>query len=133
MCFVGLFLSGISVTFDYLSYSYIYKLIVSDNNRGFDLPAISFCTEKKVFFDKYKIIAKFNLNEKHEEYKRSNEEIYGLKHKNCIKDIKRKIEQEEKEGKEYEYGELGPVVCNYIKIRFSFMVFFSNLKLISFS
>ena len=68
LLFVLLFCSAVSMTFDYLSYPYIYKLIVSDNNRGFDLPAISFCTERNVFFDKNKINEYFNSSE---EYKRN--------------------------------------------------------------
>ena len=57
--------SVICVTFDYFSYPYIYSLIVSDNNRGFDLPAISLCTERNVFFDKTKVNQYFNLTEKY--------------------------------------------------------------------
>ena len=113
LSYVCLVISGISVTLDYLNYPYIYKLIVFDNKYGFDLPAISFCTERNVFFDKYKVIEKFNLSEKYEEYKRSNEEIYGLKHKNCIKDIYETIKK--KQGKK-DLDKYSPVVCEFVKI-----------------
>ena len=79
--FVLLFCSAVSMTFDYLSYPYIYKLIVSDNNRGFDLPAISFCTERNVFFDKNKINEYFNSSE---EYKRGEQEFQRVVEQNFI-------------------------------------------------
>ena len=130
LSFVCLVISGISVTFDYLSYPYIYELIVSDNKRGFDLPAISFCTERNVFFDKNKVIAKFNLSEKYEEYKRINEEFYELKHKKCVEDINKKIEQEEKDGTYHRLGEPGHYVCDYVKIQqnFNLSQFFSTYE-----
>ena len=71
ICFVTLVLSGLSVTLDYLSYPYIYKLIVSDNKYGFDLPAISVCTERHVFFDKHKVIQYFDLQQKYDEWERN--------------------------------------------------------------
>ena len=70
-CLLILVLSGLSVTLDYLSYPYIYKLIVSDNKYGFDLPAISVCTERHVFFDKYKVIQYFDLQQKYEEWEQN--------------------------------------------------------------
>ena len=87
--FVLLICSAVSVTSDYLSYPYIYKLIVSDNKYGFDLPAISFCTERNVFFDKNKINEYFNSSEEikrfEEKYQNSSEREFVK----CSKDIEK--------------------------------------------
>ena len=83
-CFLILVLSGLSVTLDYLSYPYIYKLIVSDNKYGFDLPAISVCTERHVFFDKHKVIQYFDLQIKYDEWKHNKSEIFRNENNKCI-------------------------------------------------
>ena len=83
-CFVILVLSGLSVTLDYLSYPYIYKLIVSDNKYGFDLPAISVCTERHVFFDKHKVIQYFDSQQKYEEFKKINEDLLHNNWRDCL-------------------------------------------------
>ena len=76
-------LSGLSVTLDYLSYPYIYKLIVSDNKYGFDLPAISVCTERHVFFDKHKVIQYFDLQQKYYEWKENMSQIFQNEKLKC--------------------------------------------------
>ena len=86
LCFVILVLSGLSVTLDYLSYPYIYKLIVSDNKYGFDLPAISVCTERHVFFDKHKVIQYFDLQQKYEEFMRNKEQEYEKNFEICLQE-----------------------------------------------
>ena len=87
LVFVLLFFSVISMTFDYLSYPYIYKLIVSDNNRGFDLPAISFCTERNVFFDKNKINEYFNSSEEYKRREKEYEEYFEQKYAKCFDNL----------------------------------------------
>ena len=84
LLFILLFCSAVSMTFDYLSYPYIYKLIVSDNNRGFDLPAISFCTERNVFFDKNKINEYFNSSEEYKRYEEENENNFKKRINKCF-------------------------------------------------
>ena len=76
-------LSGLSVTLDYLSYLYIYKLIVSDNKYGFDLPAISVCTERHVFFDKHKVIQYFDLKQKYDEWKENVSQVFQNEKLKC--------------------------------------------------
>ena len=69
-CSLFLFNSAIDVTKNYLKYPYIYKLVVSDNSGGFDLPKINICTEKNVKFDIRKVINYFNCSKEidlHEE------------------------------------------------------------------
>ena len=83
ICFVILVLSGLSVTLDYLSYPYIYKLIVSDNKYGFDLPAISVCTERHVFFDKHKVIQYFDLQQKYDEWKGNVSQVFQNEKLKC--------------------------------------------------
>ena len=83
ICFLILVLSGLSVTLDYLSYPYIYKLIVSDNKYGFDLPAISVCTERHVFFDKHKVIQYFDLELIYDEWKQNVSEEFEIQKKFC--------------------------------------------------
>ena len=83
VCFVILVLSGLSATLDYLSYPYIYKLIVSDNKYGFDLPAISVCTERHVFFDKHKIIQHFGVSEKFQNHSHLSKDLYQLSMDSC--------------------------------------------------
>ena len=77
--------SVICVTFDYFSYPYIYSLIVSDNNRGFDLPAISLCTERNVFFDKTKVNHYLNLTEKYRRIQKQSEILYKEQFEDCLK------------------------------------------------
>ena len=89
--FVLLFCSAVSMTFDYLSYPYIYKLIVSDNNRGFDLPAISFCTERNVYFDKNKINNYFNLSEEYKRYEREFQKLFEQEFVKCSKTIAKNV------------------------------------------
>ena len=84
LCFVILALSGLSLTLDYLSYPYIYKLIVSDNKNGFDLPAISVCTERNVFFDKHKVIQYFDLQQKYEEFENISHRELQNNWRNCL-------------------------------------------------
>ena len=60
LCFLLLSYNAIQLTFEYLSFEYIYKLIVSDYKQEFDFPNINFCTDTNVFFDKMKIINKIN-------------------------------------------------------------------------
>ena len=50
---------------DYLNFDYELKLIVSKNDRGIDLPAISVCTESNVLFDKKKVLQYFDLSQKY--------------------------------------------------------------------
>src|SRR6266446_5598876 len=69
ICFTILCYFAVLVTFDYLSYPYVYKLNVSDNKHGFDFPNISICTERDVFFDKQKIQNYFNLFNEFNAYK----------------------------------------------------------------
>ena len=94
LCFVILVLSGLSVTLDYLSYPYIYKLIILDNKYGFDLPAISVCTERHVFFDKHKVIQYFDLQQKYEEFMRIKEQEYEKNFEICFQEWS-KIESED--------------------------------------
>ena len=68
LCFSLLTYSALLVTFDYLKYSYIYKLKVIHNINGFDLPDISFCTDSTVLFDRNKMFKKFNPREKMEDF-----------------------------------------------------------------
>ena len=56
ICLIILLRSGFELTSDYLEYRFEYKLIVSDNNNGYDLPSISVCTETQVMFDTKKAI-----------------------------------------------------------------------------
>ena len=61
ICLLVLIKSGFDVIIDYLSFGFDYKLIVLDNSEnGFDLPAISVCTESHVLFDKRKVVKHFN-------------------------------------------------------------------------
>ena len=70
LCFQMLFYSAVLMTEDYLSFPFKYKLIVSDNSNGFELPPIRICTEKQMFFDKNKIYKYFNLSEVYKDYER---------------------------------------------------------------
>ena len=70
------------VTFDYFQYPFDYKLIVSDNKYGFDLPAISVCTETNVLFVKNKVIDNFDIRYQWKQLLNSvsNEFEYNFKH-----------------------------------------------------
>src|SRR6202012_53693 len=68
LCLSVLFYSGIEVTKEYFSYPYVYRLSV-ESNKGSDLPPISVCTERYVYFDKKKIATHFNLTNKYKAYK----------------------------------------------------------------
>ena len=69
ICLLILIKSVFNVTFDYFKYGFEYKLIVSDNTlNGFDLPAISVCTESNVLFDKWKAIKHFGVEQQWDEY-----------------------------------------------------------------
>ena len=76
ICLLFLFYNAIDMTFDYMSFSYSYKLIVDDNKESFDLPDISVCTENKILFAKNKIKHYFNI-----EY---DVKMYGIEVKNFV-------------------------------------------------
>ena len=87
VCFVILVVSAVSKTSEYLDYPFIYKLIVSVNKYGFDLPAISVCTERNAFFDKQKVIKKFNLTEDWIKWEESVEEEFNNRFEGCLREI----------------------------------------------
>ena len=65
LCFLFLFFHSFQLTFEYLSFEYNYKLIVSDYKQGIDFPVISVCTDNSVFFfDDQKVLQKFKVSEK---------------------------------------------------------------------
>ena len=76
ICLLFLFYNAIDMTFDYMSFSYSYKLIVDDNKESFNLPDISVCTENKILFAKNKIKHYFNI-----EY---DVKMYGIEVKNFV-------------------------------------------------
>src|ERR1700733_6218473 len=61
LCLSVLFYGGIEVTKEYFSYPYVYRLSVKPSER-LDLPPITVCTEKHVFFDKSRINRYFNVS-----------------------------------------------------------------------
>ena len=61
LCLSVLFYGGIEVTKEYFSYPYVYRLSVKPSER-LDLPPITVCTEKRVFFDKSRINRYFNVS-----------------------------------------------------------------------
>ena len=67
-CIITLVYNGIDMTIDYLDFNYSYKLMVKDNNDGYDLPAISVCTDSHVLFDRNKVIKRFKLEKQWAEY-----------------------------------------------------------------
>ena len=64
--------NGFVLISNYLNSDYELKLIVSKNDRGIDLPAISVFTSNNVFFDKRKILQYFDLSR---EYTRLENEV----------------------------------------------------------
>ena len=82
ICLIILLLSAMQVTFDYFQYPFEYKLIVSDNKYGFDLPSISVCTETNVLFVKNKVIENFYIHYQRKQLLNSvsNEFEYNFKH-----------------------------------------------------
>ena len=84
ICLLVLIKSVFDVTFDYLRFGFEYKLIVSDNTlNGFDLPAISVCTESNVLFDKQKVIKHFGVEQQWDEYLNEIFRHYKRKVDNC--------------------------------------------------
>jgi len=61
LCLSVLFYGGIEVTKEYFSYPYVYRLSVKPSER-LDLPPITVCTERNVFFDKSRINRYFNVS-----------------------------------------------------------------------
>jgi hypothetical protein len=68
VCLVTIVVNGLDMFNDYLKFEYNYKLMVTDNKEGIDLPSISVCTEPNVLFDTRKVNNYFNLTDKYLEY-----------------------------------------------------------------
>ena len=56
-----LFYNALEKSLDYLNFNYNYKLIIDDNRRGIELPAIWMCTDSRVLFDKYRVLDYFDM------------------------------------------------------------------------
>ena len=76
ICTLFLFNNALDVTKNYLNYPYIYKLVVSDNRDGFDLPRLNLCTEKNVKFDISKIINYFDILQEIDNHWEQVSEVY---------------------------------------------------------
>src|ERR1700733_11206620 len=87
LCLSVLFYGGIEVTKEYFSYPYVYRLSVKPSER-LDLPPITVCTERHVFFDKTKIIQYFNISHEYESYKQITEQNETELIKRCHNDLK---------------------------------------------
>ena len=72
LCFSLLSYHSIQLTFEYLSFKYNYKLIVSDYKQGIDFPNLTVCTDTNIFFDDQKFIQVFNVSDKVKEDHYSN-------------------------------------------------------------
>src|ERR1700761_9000179 len=84
LCLSVLFYSGIEVTKEYFSYPYVYRLSV-ESNKGLDLPPITVCTERYVYFDKTRINTHFNLTKEYKAYKQFVKNKTNILIKNCYK------------------------------------------------
>ena len=88
LCFVSLIYTSVLVTLDFFEYPYVFKLNVNNNINGFDLPPISFCTETNVFFDKNKIIEKYNESQEFQEFRANDlkmaKEEYNKTYNECL-------------------------------------------------
>ena len=69
-CFIILCYECLEVTTDFLHYPYVYKFDIKPS-EGLDLPPITICTERDVFFDKTRIVRHFNIRREYESYKLS--------------------------------------------------------------
>ncbi|CAG2170640.1 unnamed protein product [Oppiella nova] len=75
---------GFEITTDFLHYPYVYKFDVKPS-EGLDLPPITICTERDVFFDKTPFVRHFNISQKYESYKlsakqQSNDLLWNMFH-----------------------------------------------------
>ncbi|CAG2176445.1 unnamed protein product [Oppiella nova] len=94
LCFIILCYEGFEIIADFLHYPYVYKFGV-ETSEGLDLPPITICTERDVFFDKTRIVRHFNLSDDYESYK-----LWAKQHSNdlyddCIKPYKSTVNDEE--------------------------------------
>ena len=65
---IMLFYNALEKSLDYLNFNYNYKLIIDDNRRGIELPAIWMCTDSKVLFDKHQVLNYFDMNSDYSEF-----------------------------------------------------------------
>src|ERR1700761_8102777 len=68
ICFIILCYECLEITVDFLHYPYVYKFSV-ETSKGLDIPPITICTERDVFFDKTRFEKHFNLSDDYESYK----------------------------------------------------------------
>ena len=68
ICVLFMIGNGFVLISDYLEYNYQLKLIISNNDKGLDLPTISICTESNRLFDKRKILEYFDISSEYSEY-----------------------------------------------------------------
>ena len=87
LCLSVLFYGGIEVTKEYFSYPYVYRLSVKPSER-LDLPPITVCTERHVFFDKIKISQYFNISHEYESYKQIAEQNSTKLTEKCLGEFK---------------------------------------------
>ena len=80
--------NGFDMTTDYLSFDYVYKLDLLDNDFGYDLPPISVCTESNVLFDKQKALNYFDRSEEYSRFESYITQMYDQ----LLKDINNQIE-----------------------------------------
>ena len=76
LCFCLLVYNGFDMTNDYLSFEYVYKLKVLDNDFRYDLPPISVCTESNVLFDKQKTLNYFQRSEEYSRFETNIKQTY---------------------------------------------------------
>src|ERR1700744_2447475 len=84
-CFIILCYEGFEITEDFLHYPYVYTFGV-EPSQGLDLPPITICTERDVFFDKTRIVRHFNLSREYESYKVWVKEDSNKLYNTCLSD-----------------------------------------------